>query len=1604
MRSFITCLIYLMALLCFAQPLQAQQHQVTQAEYFWDTDPGQGNGTLMLATDGAFDNALEAVLKSTASLPTPGVHRIGIRVKAGNGVWGPVFTQVIKVESTTTATRNIAITTAEYFWDTDPGQGNGTMLLAFDGNFNQALETAIGAVAAPTVGFHKLGIRVKDGNGWGTVFTTVVSVSPAQSAFVGLSEISLAECFWGNDPGRGNGTPLLAFDGNFDEAMETVSENIPAPGTGMQKFSIRLKDVSGKWGPVFTSVVNVNTTTTLLRDIQLTAAECFWDNDPGQGNGTALLAFNGNFDEALEKAVQQLPTPAVGVHKLSIRMKDASLRWGPTFSAIVEITFNNTVTISPMKITAAEYFWDIDPGQGNGIALLAFNGAFDEALEKAIGTATLPAPGMHNLRIRVKDGDNHWGPIFTSVVEVSKGSTTMLPDFNITAAEFFWDNDPGQGNGTAMLAFNGNFDEALENAMATATLPAVGFHKLRIRVQDAQNHWGPLYGTTVEIVSNTLTTLPSFHLTAAEFYWDTDPGKGNGTPLLAFNGSFDEAMEQAYATASLPAVGFHKLSIRMKDVYNHWGPSFSVTIEISNGSNSIMSPLRITAAEFYWNTDPGMGNGTPMLAFNGNFSKALETALATTSVPATIGFHKLFIRVKDNKNIWGPAFAAVIQVLPITPAAIPAKYVAAAEYFFDYDPGQGDATPMLAFDGNFNTVIEKLKGGQIPTPVVAGRHTLYMRTKDANQGWGPAYGVVVTIDTTIGFHAVINGSINLCPSSMVNAEYRTPAIAGNTYNWSVTGGTIISGLGTRIIRVRWNATGPYQLKLMECTTIGALCDSATLVPIMMPNAASSITRTICQGQSFLGYTASGTYRDTFPAFNGCDSIRTLQLTVLAPIRTTVNQTVCYGQQFLGHTASGTYVDTFAAANSCDSIRTLNLVVRPYLGANISQTICFGGSYLGRTMAGTYRDTLPHPSGCDSIRVLTLMVQSQITSNMSLTLCGGLGYHGHTTTGVFKDTFTAATGCDSIRTLNLTILPKGLSTVTTTVCYGGSFAGYSATGTYRDTFVAANGCDSIRTINLTVRPLNAVTINKAICPNQSYMGYHNSGTYIDTFAGANGCDSIRTLNLTVQLSFNSSITQVLCAGETYFGYTASGMYRDTFAHPSGCDSVRILTLTIRPLVTTNITLTLCSGQSHYGHTTSGVFVDTLTAASGCDSIRTLNLTVLPNSASNITTTICYGDAVAGYRNSGIYRDTFVAANGCDSVRTLNLTVRPLNATSVTQSICAGQSFLGYSSTGIYRDTFAAANGCDSIRTLQLTVLASPRTTVNKTVCFGSTHLGYSQSGTYLDTFAAANGCDSIRTLNLTILGEITTTVNRVACEGEMVEGYGSSGTYIDTLRSGFGCDSIRTLKLTVVPQVLTNNKLRMCPGDSILLGNIWYHTSGIFKDSTMNASGCYDINTTRIELYDEVAKPIIIQTGDTLTVQAGYVSYQWYFNGTILTGQTGLQIVASETGNYTVAVRSSDCGAVSDALEYMHTGVDIVTNEWDIRYYPNPTNGMLYIELTGAQEAKYMLYNSLGQLLYQGTLEGMQTVSVDMSIYAKGVYYLKTELGKEVLTRKVLKIE
>ena len=353
--------------------------------------------------------------------------------------------------------------------------------------------------------------------------------------------------------------------------------------------------------------------------------------------------------------------PAVGDHVLHIRVKGQDGTWGPAFRRVFRVSAN-TNTNAVVKITQAEYFWDNDPGAGNGLALLAFDGNFNQAFETVFtNNATLPSVGDHILHIRVKGNDGNWSPAFRKVFRVSANTNTNL-EVKITQAEYFWNDDPGIGNGIALLAFDGSFNQAFESVFTNnASLPIVGDYILNVRVKGQDNNWSPVFRKVFRVSENNNTNL-EVKITQAEYFWDNDPGAGNGFAFLAFDGNFNQALETVFTNnATLPDEGDHVLHIRVKAQDGNWSAPFRKVFRLTSNNNTNLE-VKITLGEYYWNVDPGFGNGLPLLAFDGNFNQALETLSNTLQITVPSGLYVLHVRTLANDGNWSPNFRKVIGI------------------------------------------------------------------------------------------------------------------------------------------------------------------------------------------------------------------------------------------------------------------------------------------------------------------------------------------------------------------------------------------------------------------------------------------------------------------------------------------------------------------------------------------------------------------------------------------------------------------------------------------------------------------------------------------------------------------------------------------------------------------------------------------------------------------------------------------------------------------------------------------------------------------------------------------------------------------------------
>ncbi|MFM2225306.1 MAG: hypothetical protein RJA07_1508 [Bacteroidota bacterium] len=784
--------------------------------------------------------------------------------------------------------------------------------------------------------------------------------------------------------------------------------------------------------------------------------------------------------------------------------------------------------------------------------------------------------------------------------------------------------------------------------------------------------------------------------------------------------------------------------------------------------------------------------------------------------------------------------------------------------------------------------------------------------------------------------AVCNGN-----ATTLGSNHVTTANPPLTYSWSP-----VSNINlplTAMPLASPSAITTYQLQVKD--GVGCRANAYQQVNISMPTY-SSFNQTVCNNQLYYFnhhyLNSTGTYYDTLINHLGCDSIITLNLTVL-PISissSNSNQSICANQYYLFNNhqlnQSGTYFDTLINAAGCDSFITLNLAVKPISNYSFTQTICSNQFYIFNNhqlnQSGIYYDTLQNYLGCDSFITLHLIVYSTTFKTINQTICTNQFYTFNNQSlhqnGTYYDTLLNHFGCDSFITLHLSILPVSYATINQSICNNQSYnlngTILNQSGIFYDTIQNHFGCDSFITLHLNVKPISNYSFSQTICSNQPYLfNNHNlnqTGTYYDTLQNYVGCDSFITLHLNVKPISNYSFTQTICSNQYYsfnnHQLNQTGIYYDTLQNYVGCDSFITLHLIVNPISNHSFTQNICNGSSYSFNgnnlTTAGIYYDTLQNYLGCDSFITLHLNVNQPSSNYFTKTICnnsfYNLNGTILNQSGIYYDTIQNHSGCDSFITLHLIVKSISSYSYNQTICSNQPVYIHNNyvntSGIYHDTLINYMGCDSLITLHLTVKPATNSSFTKTICSNNPFLF---NGHLLNT----------------------------------------SGNYKDTLTNYVGCDSIINLHLishTAYQQNTTT--IGMCKGDRYFYNGNVYTTSTIIYDSMQTYLGCDSIISITLNMITN-ADTSVVQSGNTLIAQAQHSGFQWYdcTEHQLIQNANDDTFMVHHSGSYAVIVKDSltYCSDTSNCRTIVVSGVeDFAANNSGLIIYPNPTNEWLSI--------------------------------------------------------------
>ncbi|MFN5416647.1 MAG: T9SS type A sorting domain-containing protein [Flavobacteriia bacterium] len=658
-------------------------------------------------------------------------------------------------------------------------------------------------------------------------------------------------------------------------------------------------------------------------------------------------------------------------------------------------------------------------------------------------------------------------------------------------------------------------------------------------------------------------------------------------------------------------------------------------------------------------------------------------------------------------------------------------------------------------------------GANYTTPVLNANTTYYVESQVLPAGCISESRTAITV------------TVNEIPAAPQNALGQAIICSGNSALLEATGSGTIYWYTDEFIPFATATSSSFTTATLSNNTSyfasvennGCYSSRTEFAINVNPSFQESSAVTTCGNYNFNGniLTSSGTYIETFTTTAGCDSIVTLELTILNPTTSFLSEMACdsYTLNTQTYTSSGVYTQILTNNVGCDSTITLNLTINHPASSIVTETACLSYTLNGQTYtaSGTFVQNLTTNGGCDSTLTLNLTISNFSTSTLNETACGSYNLNGetYTTSGTYTQTLTSVFGCDSIITLNLTVNQATTSQLSLTACDAYNLNGevYTSSGTYIQNLTNIAGCDSTLTLNLTINPSTSSSLTESACNSFTLNGetFTSSGTYTQVLQSGAGCDSTLTLNLTIKQATSATLIETACGSFELNGeiYNASGVYTQTISNTVGCDSTITLNLTINPISTNTIQATACDSFVLNGetYTVGGTYTQTLTNSIGCDSLLTLGLVINTTQHTTEVVSACSEFQWNGqiYTSSGSYSETFTSVSGCDSTANLELTINTPSSSILTETACESYT-LGsetYTTTGVYTQIIPNSAGCDSTITLNLTINNSSSNNLSETACDSFELNGevYTLSGTYTQILANSTGCDSTITLNLTI---------------------------------------------------------------------------------------------------------------------------------------------------------------------------------------------------------------------------------------------------------------
>jgi hypothetical protein len=873
-------------------------------------------------------------------------------------------------------------------------------------------------------------------------------------------------------------------------------------------------------------------------------------------------------------------------------------------------------------IDKIEYFFTTDPGPGSGIDIPITPG-INPIVTQLLPTTSLGV-SFHNVFVRARYDNGLWGIAEkrTFVIIAANNSNTS----NITAAEAFFDSDPGIGNGTIVSVGSSGSAVNFSSLLPTTSL-AEGFHNVFIRARDASGQWSISEKRSFVIIQQNNVSTTS--VTAAETFLGIDPGVGNGTPV-----SIAPAGNTVNFLSTLPTAGlnpgFYNVFLRVRDAAGQWSIAEKRQFYIS--SPPVLTG-NIVAAESFADSDPGVGNGNPVL-INPSTAHLNASLLAKVPCGLSVGQHLLYLRVKDADGNWSifdrdtitvsaPVGAtiggttAVCQNAP-SPNITFTALNGTPPYTFTYSINSGAS--LTASTTGSNTSVT------IPAPTGTAGTFAYNLLSVADANCSQSQTGVATITVRPLPTASITGTAAVCrnassPNITFTGASGTPPY---TFTYNIDGGlnqvVATTGSNTSVtVAAPTGTAGTFTYNLVSVadnfTCSQNQTGSAAVTVRPLPTASMSGTTAVCRNApppniTFIGASGTPPYTFTYNIDGGLNQVvSSTGSNTTATVAVPTNTAGTFTYNLISVT------DNFTCSQNQTGSAAVTVRPLPTAGITGATAVCRNAASPNITFTGAsgtppYTFTYNIDGGLNQVVATT-------GSNTSVTVAAPTGTAGTFTYNLVSvaDNFTCSQNQTGSAAVTVRPLPTATITGATAVCRSATspnitLTGASGTPPYTFTYnidgglnqvVATTGSNTSVTVavptgtagtftyNLvsvadnftcsqnqtgsaavTVRPLPTATISgaTAVCrnatsPNITFTGASGTPPYTFTYNIDGGLNQV-----VATTGSNTSVTVAVSTGTAgTFTYNLVSVADNFSCSQNQTGSAAV---TVRPLPTATIT--------------------------------------------------------------------------------------------------------------------------------------------------------------------------------------------------------------------------------------------------------------------------------------------------------------------------------------------------------------------------------------------------------------------------------------------------